>query len=966
MFHYLWRELTDVGDAITAGAGIPEAPLDGTQYGRQNANWTAITTTETDTLDSVTSRGNTTTNSITVGNFTSTGIDDNATSTAITIDASENVGIGTTTPTEPMHVRDIILVEGGLPFRNSFGQLNLYNSMSFSGETPLGNITFQGLGNSAAQDAASITCWRDVTWATTSFPSNLRFNTTATGSSTPSERMRITSDGNVGIGTDAPEGLLHIEETTAATTANLFMETAATKWSIGVNGVTGRMTFQNNVSGLTPFKFAPDAVDNLFRVGVLATDTVDVNGNLTVTGNVGIGTTTPASLLEVSGPTAWTGYIRISDTAGSGIILNDKTTPTDKWTIQRRHAGSGSLNGILQFNTNSAASGSISNVLALTDAGSVGVGTDTPLATLDVFGDIRTTRTTARIQFKQTAAADLNFDMTCGAAGALAFRTQNEDFTVPVERMRIASNGDVGIGTNTPRNVTNFGILTLNGTTGSILQLRNGDVDGARVQISPSNMIILTEDARDIAFNTQGTSQRMIIKGDTGNVGIGTSSPTNVLEMEREGVVQLILNTKTPLGDSGIRFRQDGSTVGRILSRVDKSLGFFAGGSTERMRIDPAGDVGIGTTAPAQKLHVSNDGASAVMVDSFGVNSQFIGRSAMGTEAAPLDTTANAVLFGIAARGWVSGNWSATRGFIVVRAENAWTASDQSTYMRFETTASGTTSRTEKMRISSDGKVGIGIATPDAALSVVGVSNGLIAKFGGNSSVFDRALQINAYSVYGINNAGFELNAPGAAGASATLSFATGGTERMRIDSAGAVTLAALAGGGTTLASIDNAGTIVRLATPEVQSCQLYMTTVQNLGGAVGTATAIDWKAQDYITGTYTHSTTTNPSRVTVNTTGRYNIRANIAWENRGGARAVIGVDILVNGVTAKTRGRGMNYSRGINQDDGISTNINTELALTSGDYIEIIATLDDADSNSYVINTQISGCELILNTVAG
>jgi hypothetical protein len=40
----------------------------------------------------------------TITNFTSTGIDDNATSTAITLDASENVGIGTTTPTATLNI----------------------------------------------------------------------------------------------------------------------------------------------------------------------------------------------------------------------------------------------------------------------------------------------------------------------------------------------------------------------------------------------------------------------------------------------------------------------------------------------------------------------------------------------------------------------------------------------------------------------------------------------------------------------------------------------------------------------------------------------------------------------------------------------------------------------------------------------------------------------------------------------
>ena len=43
---------------------------------------------------------------LSTGTFTSTGIDDNATSTAITIDSSENVGIGITNPSKPLHIQD--------------------------------------------------------------------------------------------------------------------------------------------------------------------------------------------------------------------------------------------------------------------------------------------------------------------------------------------------------------------------------------------------------------------------------------------------------------------------------------------------------------------------------------------------------------------------------------------------------------------------------------------------------------------------------------------------------------------------------------------------------------------------------------------------------------------------------------------------------------------------------------------
>ena len=47
----------------------------------------------------------------TIAGFTSTGIDDNATSTAITIDASENVGIGTSSPSNKAHIKGELRIE---------------------------------------------------------------------------------------------------------------------------------------------------------------------------------------------------------------------------------------------------------------------------------------------------------------------------------------------------------------------------------------------------------------------------------------------------------------------------------------------------------------------------------------------------------------------------------------------------------------------------------------------------------------------------------------------------------------------------------------------------------------------------------------------------------------------------------------------------------------------------------------
>lgn len=108
--------VTLTGTVTTAGNLTLGGTLSGitaSQLNSQNiSQWTNdsgyITSyTETDTLDSVTGRGATTTNAVTVGNLTSTGIDDNATSTALTIDSDERVGINITPTNRTFEVKSI-------------------------------------------------------------------------------------------------------------------------------------------------------------------------------------------------------------------------------------------------------------------------------------------------------------------------------------------------------------------------------------------------------------------------------------------------------------------------------------------------------------------------------------------------------------------------------------------------------------------------------------------------------------------------------------------------------------------------------------------------------------------------------------------------------------------------------------------------------------------------------------------
>lgn len=90
----------------------------------------------------------------------------------------------------------------------------------------------------------------------------------------------------------------------------------------------------------------------------------------------------------------------------------------------------------------------------------------------------------------------------------------------------------------------------------------------------------------------------------------------------------------------------------------------------------------------------------------------------------------------------------------------------------------GNLTTTGNATLGTDGALTGGAAD---GLNVVGASNGLLAKFGGNNTVYDRALQINEFAVGGTNNVGFQFNAQGN-GTVGELRFAVAGTDVITIN----------------------------------------------------------------------------------------------------------------------------------------------------------------------------------------
>ena len=134
--------------------------------------------------------------------------------------------------------------------------------------------------------------------------------------------------------------------------------------------------------------------------------------------------------------------------------------------------------------------------------------------------------------------------------------------------------------------------------------------------------------------------------------------------------------------------------------------------------------VGVRTTTPQAQLHVQGTQAPAAF---FEVVSNSLGalpgvyRAARGTPALPSAVQTDDILGGLAVRGYGSTKFSGGRGQVMFKAAENWTDAANGTYLVFATEPIGaSTIASERMRITPDGKVGIGTSTPAYALSVAG------------------------------------------------------------------------------------------------------------------------------------------------------------------------------------------------------------------------------------------------------
>ena len=282
-----------------------------------------------------------------------------------------------------------------------------------------------------------------------------------------------------------------------------------------------------------------------------------------------------------------------------------------------------------------------SNATAITiDANEkVGVGTASPAQTLHV--NSGASNVVARFESSDSIAA-ASFKDNNGEAEIGNIGNDIGFFPAGAEKVRIDSSGNVLIGA-TSTNTGGFGSISpqllVAGTMPQVaLHETDTDKDGY-IGISSSTMFIQTADAIPMRFGTND-AERMRIDS-TGKVGIGTTSPGHPLNVVDSGELQAefsgyshasaannsraasgSIRLGNGAGSTGLLldYTDQGQTVGLIKNEYVASssselrlqspfLSFYTGTSAaERMRIDSSGKVGIGTSSPAEMLHIVGAG----------------------------------------------------------------------------------------------------------------------------------------------------------------------------------------------------------------------------------------------------------------------------------------------------------------------------------------------------------------------
>ena len=491
------------------------------------------------------------------------------------------------------------------------------------------------------------------------------------GSSALVERMRITSAGNVGIGTTSPDAKLRIDQDATATGLKVtggsggtniaqFIRDVGANASVNINASGGDPQIQFVSAGNT---FALGVNSNTFEIADNSSLGANTRFSITNAGNVGIGTTAPYYKLDtrfsdttttLSGGNSgnWgSNGIRIDNTnttVGAMALAHFRVGDAD-WHIGNKRVGTDQADFIF---ANEGAT-----KMLIDHTGKVGIGTINPTSTLEIHssaGAIPDT-TNSSLQLRDTSAVAANnggsivfsgiYTGTSGHIGSgpyikayklnatdgdysygLKFATRENGVGSQVIGLTITPDQNVGIGTTAPQ---------------SLLHIHSGDGGTYTPNVNHDDLTI------------EGS----------GNIGLQLFSPNSNYQY-------------IAFGDP------DSANAGYIRYHHGSNSMVFRTANSDRVTVDSSGDVGIGTTAPVDRLHIS--GGNILLNNALEIRTKDTGGNIRTVLRA---NSSNELEYG-------------------------WSANAPVKFM-------GGGSYTERMRIHTNGNVGIGTTSPGAPLALI-------------------------------------------------------------------------------------------------------------------------------------------------------------------------------------------------------------------------------------------------------
>ena len=580
------------------------------------------------------------------------------------INGDGNVGIGTTTPSEKLEVNGNILLDKG-----DGGRIIIKN----------GSQNILGLGDLGGGTDGQVAVYNDSGTLT----NIINGGTSAT----------YFNSGNVGIGTTNPGHKLQIDSTGSDPLALNVISTAGTsdqnairylvdgviKAQIGVAVDDGRI-----LAGSTADDYLIKSWGNIrFGNGSGVSNVIIANG-----GDVGIGTNSPSNKLHIVGDLriengSGDGYIRDSQGNqrifwGTGTYLQSRASGPIAFRVDTSEKMRIHADGDVQFNDygigNKVGSGNpayalavdasgnlietavqsvptggsgtdnylakwvntseLGNSLIFDDGTSVGIGTASPNATLEVFGNGGT------VLDIQGSNGQL-FSVTDSLVGSLM--SVNDISGLPIlevfdtdkvvmgefgSNALVVSGSNVGIGTDSPSDkldILNGKLRFTNTGSGRISTIGMDDNFNFYVKSPSAGNLYIGNGTTTYVTGAFSAGTNSVVIQTGGNVGIGTTSPSEILHVKSPGNnggvwYSVFLGQNSTGYENALNVRVKDQITDLAADVIGQNFGSNlsfstrpnAGAITERMRIDSAGNVGIGTTSPLDALHVNSTTDSAI------------------------------------------------------------------------------------------------------------------------------------------------------------------------------------------------------------------------------------------------------------------------------------------------------------------------------------------------------------------